>query len=225
MPRSLFVPDAVLDWLPRRPLPGKLLLRATGVVLVGALAVALAGCTPTATVDPTPTPTPTPAPTSTQTQTPTPTSTPSPTTTPKPERSAAMDTVNLDGAIATAEYFLSLYPYVYNTGDLTDWKALAHPDCTFCASVVANVEKMHALGHHQDGADMAVASAVGVEVTAGSWFSIDIDAVQAPWAELESSGAIIDQKTSEVTFVIHVVVVREGETWLIRAGEVEVAGE
>jgi len=211
MSRSRLVPDVASS-------------RPVGVALAVSLAVGLlVGCS-FGSADPSATPT-SAQPTATASSTPTTAPTPSPTTTPKPERPTAMDTVNLDGAIATAEYFLSLYPYVYNTGDLTDWKALTHPDCTFCASVVANVEKMHSLGHHQDGADMAVASADGVEVTAGSWFSINIDAVQAPWVELESSGTVIEQKTSEVTFVIHVVVVRQGENWLIRAGEVEVSGE
>jgi hypothetical protein len=212
MSRSLLVPAAVSS-------------RPTRVAVAAALALGLLGGCSFGGTEPSATSISARPTGLTASPTPTPAATPGPTTTTKPERPAALDTVNLDGAIATAEYFLSLYPYVYNTGDLTDWKALTHPDCVFCASVVANVEKMHALGHHQVGADMAVTSAVGVEVTAGSWFSVDIDAVQAPWVELESTGGVVDQKSSEVTFVIHVIVVREGDTWSIRAGEVDVAGE
>ncbi|HEX5331943.1 MAG TPA: DUF6318 family protein [Cellulomonas sp.] len=211
MPRTLPVPDAVS-------------LRPVGVASAAILAVGLLGGCSFGGSEPVAVST-SPATTVAAPPTPTAAVTPSPTATPKPERPAAMDTVNLDGAIATATYFLSLYPYVYNTGDLSDWKALAHPECVFCASVVANVEKMHALGHHQVGADMAVTSAVGVEVTAGSWFSVDIDAVQAPWVELESAGGVVDHKSSEVPFVIHLIVVRDGETWSVRAGEVDVASE
>ncbi|HEX7804612.1 MAG TPA: DUF6318 family protein, partial [Cellulomonas sp.] len=82
--------------------------------------------------------------------------TPSPTSTPKPGRPAAMDTVNLEGAIATATYFLDLYPYVANSGDLEDWKTLSHPECIFCRGVTTEVERMFSVGHHQDGTDTTV---------------------------------------------------------------------
>ena len=56
----------------------------------------------------------------------------------KPERPAALDEPpSVEGAVAVAEYFLLLYPYVYATGDLADWNALSHPECIFCASVAA----------------------------------------------------------------------------------------
>ena len=71
---------------------------------------------------------------------------------PGPDRPAAMDEVSTDGAIAAATYFLQLYPYAYNTGDLTEWKALSHPECMFCASVVDNVTAMHEQGHRSEGA-------------------------------------------------------------------------
>ena len=42
---------------------------------------------------------------------------------PKPQRPAEADQHDMAGAVAAAEYFTTLYPYVYATGDLTDMHA------------------------------------------------------------------------------------------------------
>jgi hypothetical protein len=207
MPRSLLVPDVASS-------------HPVGVALAVALAVGLLGGCSFARAEPsaastsarlaaTASPTPTTAPT------------PSPTATPKPERPAAMDTVNLNGAIATAEYFLSLYPYVYNTGDLTDWKALTHPECIFCASVVANAERMHELNQHQVGTDTTVDSATGVEVDPGAWFTVDINCTQGPWSVTDDAGTVVEAGPDTNAYLMHVVVVREADTWRVREVQVD----
>ncbi|MFF8346246.1 DUF6318 family protein [Cellulosimicrobium funkei] len=60
---------------------------------------------------------------------------PEPTTTgpPKPERPAAMERDDAEGAAAAAEYFLELYPYVMATGDTADWEAMSHSQCDTCS--------------------------------------------------------------------------------------------
>lgn len=63
-----------------------------------------------------------------------------------PVRPAEMARDDVDGAVAAAEYFLMLYPYVYATGDLGEWEAMSHPDCKFCGSVLENVERIHSGG-------------------------------------------------------------------------------
>ena len=108
---------------------------AGGVVL--ALAVgALAGCTGG---DPAPDWTPT---TATPIAHPTPTPSADPATV-KPERPAAMDTFDSAGAEAVAVYYMQLYPYVFATGDLTEWKTLSHPECIFCSDVARQVQEQH----------------------------------------------------------------------------------
>ena len=66
--------------------------------------------------------------------------------TPKPERPAGMDEFTVEGAVATGEYVLALYPYVYATGDLSDWQAMSTPECGFCNNVITKVTKLHAAG-------------------------------------------------------------------------------
>ena len=62
-----------------------------------------------------------------------------------------MDRDDADGAIAAATYFISLYPYVYATGDLAAWKAMSDSACIFCASVTGNVDEMIAQGNRTTG--------------------------------------------------------------------------
>src|SRR5690625_4252970 len=47
---------------------------------------------------------------------------PGPTPWPEPTRPAAMERDDIEGAKAAAEYFLSLHPYIFATGDLSGWE-------------------------------------------------------------------------------------------------------
>ena len=66
--------------------------------------------------------------------------------TPEPQRPAEADQHNLTGAIAVAEYFITLYPYVYATGNLTAFRAMSDATCKFCDSVINNTTSMHTAG-------------------------------------------------------------------------------
>ena len=201
--------------LPARHLRG---FRRAHAALVGGavvLAASLTACTGEPAGGPTPTRTASARPTAEPT--------PTPTTTPEPERPAAMDDPGVYGAVAAATYFLSLYPYVYNTGDLTAWKALSHPECVFCASVVTNVEEMHAKGHRQDGPTVTVEKAAGREVDPGVFFAVDVEMVQGASKELDATGKVVDEVLDPTNIRVSVAVVREGEHWIIRGSEATVA--
>ena len=67
-----------------------------------------------------------------------------------PEKPARMGENSPEGAVAAAEYFISLYPYVYATGDLTEWDAMSEEGCVFCGSVHDNVTELHESGGWAD---------------------------------------------------------------------------
>ena len=69
---------------------------------------------------------------------------------PEPARIDGMDESSPGGAAAAATYFLSLYPYIYATGDLTAWDEMSGEDCVYCASVRDNVVAIHADGGWSD---------------------------------------------------------------------------
>jgi hypothetical protein len=206
MPCSRLVPDVA----PSGPI---------GAAAAVALALSLLGGCSFGGSDPAAAPT-SAAPTVTAPPTPTPS--PSPTTTAtKPERPAAMDTVNLDGAIATARYFLELQPYVASTGNLAEWRAMSHADCVFCSGVTDEVTRMFALGHHQEGTETTILSATGVEVNPGVYFQVNVELVQGPASEVDGSGAVIEAQPLTSTFDVALAVVRDGSRWLVREGQTE----
>ncbi|MGN7704889.1 DUF6318 family protein [Cellulosimicrobium sp. 22601] len=66
----------------------------------------------------------------------------------KPERPAAMDRDDAEGAAAAAEYFLELYPYVMATGDTAEWDAMTWTEtCGFCSSVSEDARSITQDGH------------------------------------------------------------------------------
>ncbi|GED09362.1 hypothetical protein CCE02nite_13610 [Cellulosimicrobium cellulans] len=101
-----------------------------GVALVvGCMAAACSGSTepdPTRSVEtseePSPTEPPEPSPTETGPV--------------KPERPAAMDRDDAEGAAAAAEYYIELYPYVMATGDTAEWEAMSHSQCGTCSDFI-----------------------------------------------------------------------------------------
>ncbi|WP_147525028.1 DUF6318 family protein [Cellulomonas timonensis] len=163
---------------------------------------------------------PLPSPTGTDVvATPTPTPTPSPTRSPKPERPTAMDEVSVEGAIAAATYFVELYPYVYNTGDLAEWNALSHPECLTCTGIATKVEEMHGLGQRIEGAAISVADVSGVELIPGSSFSVEMQMTQGPTTVKDSAGNTQSEQLKSVTSKPLLIVVHESDRWLIRALE------
>lgn len=83
---------------------------------------------------------PGPSPSSEEPVSPSPSETPEPEPTQtgpaKPERPAAMDRDDAEGAAAAAEYFLELYPYVMTTGDTAEWEAMSLPECEACVGFI-----------------------------------------------------------------------------------------
>lgn len=182
-----------------------------GAVTVGAvLVLGLAGCAPepippvpttdrpSPTVEPTPEPEPEPAP-----------------ETVHPQRPAAMDTVDAAGAEAAVEYFLRLYPYVYATGDLDEWRAMSHEDCIFCASVIDNVEALVADGHHAVGGTVDLVGLQARPIDPGAAWEITLRVRQSASTHVDADGATVGEfgagNTESSVFVVH-----DGEQWWIR---------
>jgi hypothetical protein len=115
--------------------------------------------------------------------------TPAPSTSAPPTRPAAMDRQDVEGAIAAAQYFLELYPYVYNTGDLTEWRAMSHPDCVFCARVIKNVEELHGAGGYETGGGFTVEQVTARSPIPGNdFFAVDVTVTQHAGEEFDAEG-------------------------------------
>src|SRR5690606_13769770 len=107
--------------------------------------------------------------------------TPGPTDWPAPERPAAMDRDDVEGAKAAAQYFIELYPYVYATGDLDEWRAMSHEECVFCESVIVNVEDLHGDGGYGVGGALDIESIDAAPPNDEyEFYSVWLDGAEAP---------------------------------------------
>ena len=85
--------------------------------------------------------------------------------TPEPRRPAEADQRTVDGAVAAAQYFIGLRPYLQATGEPTAWQAMSGPDCAYCASTAAAATALHSAGGWTDPWDQQI-----------GFFSISADA-------------------------------------------------
>ena len=84
---------------------------------------------------------------------------------PEPQRPAEADQRTVDGAVAAAQYFIGLRPYLQATGESTAWQAMSGPDCAYCASAAATATALHSAGGWTDPWDQQI-----------GFFSISADA-------------------------------------------------
>ena len=76
--------------------------------------------------------------------------------TPEPQRPAEADQRTVDGAVAAAQYFIGLRPYLQATGEPTAWQAMSGPDCAYCASAAATATALHSAGGWTDPWDQQI---------------------------------------------------------------------
>jgi len=184
--------------------------------LVGAAAVALAvgvvaGCSggnakpgPAATTA-----------SSTPTPSPSPTASPTPDASVKPVRPAAMDEVSAAGAEAVAVYFLQLFPYVFASGDLTEWEALRHAECMFCASVAADVDKQVAAGNRSIGGLVKISAVRSIVIDPGRWWSVDLELTQSPSSTLDGTGKVVEDFPKGKAYTMNLAVAYEAGHWVV----------
>ena len=138
--------------------------------------------------------------------------------TPKPERPAGMDQDTPEGAIATAQYFLALYPYMHATGDLSDWQAMSTPECGFCNNVITKVTKLHAAGGWVDPwPQEAVATQYGVADEDPNVWVVSFHLSHEAGVRHDGLGGTSTVKAEDLTFALQMR--WTGQTWIVEEGE------
>lgn len=128
---------------------------------------------------------------------PAPSETPEPTPTEtgpvKPERPAAMDRDDGEGAAAAAEYFFELLPYVVATGDTAEWDAMTWADsCEFCLSIRTKAVDGLQSGDTSSGAEVVLSNPdVGEFDDFGGGFPVLFDFEQSPYTRVASDGSVV----------------------------------
>ncbi|WP_236755734.1 DUF6318 family protein [Actinomyces radicidentis] len=137
-----------------------------------------------------------------------------------PEKPARMGENSPEGAVAAAEYFVSLYPYVYATGDLTEWDAMSEDGCVFCGSVHDNVTELHESGGWTDPWVLDVNSREYAPPTAGHEYTAVRLSITQPTTTTHSGKSSPKVGQSEET-VLTLAMRYDGNTWFVGEGETE----
>lgn len=137
-----------------------------------------------------------------------------------PEKPAAMSENTPEGAVAAAEYFISLYPYVYATGDLTEWDAMSEDSCVFCQSVHDKVTELHQGGGWADpwGQTTDVAY-VGQDPNDSSTMAVKLIVNGTERTSHEQSGNASSAPKDNGVLVVQVH--WSGRSWVIQKGRTE----
>ena len=139
-----------------------------------------------------------------------------------PERPGNMDEDSPEGAVATGSYFVQLYPYVYATGDLEQWRAMTRQDCLFCGSVITNVTSLHDSGGWRDPWSQNIVKTTYLDPDPGSEYSrVDVTFDREATYTYDGTGA--EPEVAEPhsgTVIIFAMKYVEGH-WIIREGQVE----
>ena len=139
-----------------------------------------------------------------------------------PERPENMDEDSPEGAVATGSYFVQLYPYVYATGDLEQWRAMTRQDCLFCGSVITNVTSLHDSGGWKDPWVHTITETGYSDPGPGSEYSrVDVTFDREATYTYDGTGA--EPEVAEPhsgTVIIFAMKYVEGH-WVIREGQVE----
>ena len=141
---------------------------------------------------------------------------------PAPEKPENMDENSSEGAIATAIYFVQLYPYVYATGDLEQWKSMSRQDCLFCNSVITNVKELHESGGWADPWLHTITQTGYSDPGPGSEYSrIDILFDQEAAYKYDGTGAPPEVNESQTNTLLILAMKYEDGRWIVREGQVE----
>jgi len=140
--------------------------------------------------------------------------------TPKPERPAGMDEFTVEGAAAAGEYFLLLFPYVYATGELSDWQAMSDPECVFCNNVINDVTDMHSNGGWLDPwPQEAVAMSYGVSEEDPNLWAMAFRFSHPEGTDHDSLGNARSVQAEDTTLVLQMR--WTGQAWIIEEGQVQ----
>ena len=139
-----------------------------------------------------------------------------------PERPENMDEDSPEGAVATGSYFVQLYPYVYATGDLEQWRAMTRQDCLFCGSVITNVTSLHDSGGWVDPWVHTITETGYSDPGPGSEYSrVDIVFSQEAVYTYDGTGAPPEIEDPKPRTQLILAMRYEDGHWIIREGQVE----
>ena len=135
--------------------------------------------------------------------------------TPEPQRPAQADQHNLTGAIAAAQYFITLYPYVYATGDLTAFRAMSDATCKFCDSVITSATNMHTSGGWADPWGQQITfTSITADVSTPNRYVVELHLVSDQHVAHNTGKSPVTVEAFEVAVLVQVLW-KDGTGWIV----------
>ena len=135
--------------------------------------------------------------------------------TPEPQRPAEADQHDLTGAIAAAQYFITLYPYVYATGDLTAFRAMSDATCKFCDSVITSATNMHTSGGWADPWGQQITfTSITADVSTPNRYVVEFHLVSDQHVAHNTGKSPVTVEAFEMTLLVQVLW-KDGTGWIV----------
>ena len=135
--------------------------------------------------------------------------------TPEPQRPAQADQHNLTGAIAAAQYFITLYPYVYATGDLTAFRTMSDATCKFCDSVITSATNMHTSGGWADPWGQQITfTSITADVSTPNRYVVELHLVSDEHVAHNTGKSPVTVEAFEVAVLVQVLW-KDGTGWIV----------
>ncbi|MEE6295272.1 DUF6318 family protein [Georgenia sp. MJ278] len=132
---------------------------------------------------------------------------------PPPERPAEMARTDEAGAVAAAQYFLSLFGYGAATGDVAEWDAMSDPDCLGCAGLREEMVATHRAGSHDPREDPVVNAVWVADPIDGA--HVVLLGVDYELSDIPASSDPAEAVEMPVAVVI-VGIIHTGDGWLVQ---------
>ena len=110
-------------------------------------------------------------------------------------------------------YYMRLYPYVWNTGDLSAWKAHGNPDCGFCLAVAKGAKTDRAAGLINLNGPIEVTYTRVMGLTHDEFYVLQL-VTEGPLLQRDSAGTVVAEAGRSRALVASRVS-REGGTWRV----------
>lgn len=133
----------------------------------------------------------------------------------KPERPAAMDQHDAEGAAAAAEYFLSLYNYTKDSGDTTEWRLMSHEACDFCQNVLKRAVEIREAQLEIEGGELSFQiREVYQRDSATGLFPLDVEVTQESSKTTRPDGSI-ESETEGQSGMMRMEMGLRGGDWVV----------
>ncbi|WP_278237013.1 DUF6318 family protein [Isoptericola sp. AK164] len=152
---------------------------------------------------------------------PSPSPSPSETGPAKPERPAAMDHKDADGAAAAVKYILGLEQQMMMTGDTEEWEAHSHRSCGFCASRLEQARTIAERGDIYTGGEVkaTIETIYERDAITGVW-PLDIAIREDSTRITDSSGEVLYESERRIAKHRAEIGIRDGEWVLVGIGQI-----